>query len=468
MSFHSIEFFFLLSVTLFVLAAVTHTARPWILVIASYLFYAAGSLLWLAILVAMTLLNFGLAKLIERGSAKGNGGALIIGVVINAALLASYKYAGFLAETFNSIAGCKCLPIVSLELPLGISFYVFESISYIVDVHRKRMPAVRRLRDYALFISFFPHLVAGPIVRAADFVPQTETAKPFDPYASRRGLELIAVGFFKKLVIADNLAPFVDRVFLNHAAYGGGVLWIACIAFAIQIYCDFSGYTDIARGIAKLLGFELALNFDWPYFSRSIRDFWRRWHISLSSWLRDYLYIPLGGNRGGLTQFASAVTVTWFLGGLWHGASWTFILWGIYHGTLVTAAGWSRGSRIGSLWEHVPAPLQMLIVFLSVVAGWVLFRAKTIVDAMQIWGGMLGLGSMPFTEKFDRVSPLLIVGMLVAALMHSITYRLRRHQDNVCSIGVESVTLRVVAIAAIIVGCFLLAGTSQTFIYFQF
>src|SRR5436305_788227 len=229
------------------------------------------------------------------------------------------------------------IPMAHLEvvLPIGISFYTFQSMSYVIDVYRREIPPTRNLIEFAAFVSFFPHLVAGPIMRPTTLLPQIEQKRRFDIQQFYQGSYLIFWGLTKKVVVADNLALFVNDLFSQWQTINGGLALLAIYAFAFQIYCDFSGYTDAARGIAKCLGFELALNFNLPYLSANPKEFWARWHISLSTWLRDYLYIPLGGNRGGKVMVYRNLMLTMIIGGLWHGAAWTFVLWGFYQGALL-------------------------------------------------------------------------------------------------------------------------------------
>ena len=367
----------------FVMALVAgQRARVLALIAFSYVFYSVPDPPWIVLLLLCTVGDFHLSRWIDRSQAPtSRRHAVVVSCALNLGLLAAYKYAAFLALSINDIAqalgGSAMLPVYQPDLPLGISFFVFESLSYTIDVYRRRLKPAESLADYALFICFFPHLIAGPIVRGRDFLPQIARHLPFQRANTIAGAELVAFGIFKKSVIADNLAPHVDLAFADPGSLSGIGAWIAVIFFAIQIYCDFSGYTDIARGLARILGFELGRNFNWPYLSQSISDFWRRWHLSLSTWLRDSLYIPLGGNRHGVPRMLWALLITWFLGGLWHGAAWHFALWGLYHGLIVGLGGLLYAQRPQALgpagaggtgrdhssfwssWAGVPVPRQL-------------------------------------------------------------------------------------------------------------
>jgi alginate O-acetyltransferase complex protein AlgI len=297
---------------------------------------------------------------------------------------------------------------LNVILPIGISFYTFEAINYTVDVYRRRVPAERNLAHFMLFITFFPHLVAGPIVRARDFLPQIRRPKHWDWARMQLGVQFLLMGVFKKVAIADRMALYVDPVFKDPERYGSAAAWVAVIAYALQIYCDFSGYTDMAIGCAHLLGYKLAKNFNMPYLAANISDFWRRWHMSLSSWLRDYLFIPLGGSRGGNWQTCRNLMITMTLGGLWHGASWTFVLWGVLHGMLLI------GHRAIQLfckrfawldWCLASFPGRVAGVGLTlfcVSLGWVFFRSTSFAIAAVILDRMFvihpGL-SVPIAAK---------------------------------------------------------------------
>ncbi len=346
-------------------------------------------------------------------------------IAINLGVLASFKYFGFFTESALRLAEAAGLqlswPTVNLLLPVGISFYVFQAISYLVDVARGDLAPERRLRRLALYIGFFPQLVAGPIVRAASFFPQMARDKRLSGALIASGVRLFILGFIYKAGVADNLAPFIDPVFgdpmrpgdSDLAAWSNGALIGATLAFAAQIYFDFAGYSLMAIGVARLFGFHIPRNFDTPYAARSIADFWRRWHISLSSWLRDYVYIPLGGSRGRAGQTARNLMVTMLLGGLWHGAAWTFVAWGALHGAaLVIQRHLLRtgGRTLGPL-------AALLATQLFVLLAWVPFRADGFSDTLDVWSAFAGLraggpGSLPAVVL--AVPLLILADMLMA------------------------------------------------------
>jgi alginate O-acetyltransferase complex protein AlgI len=311
--------------------------RVWILLVASYAFYASWNK-WLALLIAATsVADYFIGRGMDASSRPGLRKALLLGsLVMNLGLLCYFKYANFflrsLEDGLRAAGASASFPVLSVILPVGISFYTFEAINYTVDVYRRRIRAERDLSHFVLFILFFPHLVAGPIVRARDFLRQAHRPKRWSWVRAQHGLQLIVLGLFKKLAIADCMAIYSDRVWVpgqDIAALNSGAAWMAVIAFTVRIYCDFSGYSDIALGCAHLLGYKLTVNFRMPYISANIAEFWRRWHISLSNWLRDYIFIPLGGSRGGFWTTARNLTITFGLGGLWHGATWSWVVWGL-------------------------------------------------------------------------------------------------------------------------------------------
>jgi alginate O-acetyltransferase complex protein AlgI len=369
-----------------------HEVRVWLLLAASLFFYCSWNT-WLAGIIAVsTILDYVLARCMA-----GSGGpwrkrlCLLGSLVMNLGVLVYFKYANFFLQSLQgalqAVGASASLPVLQVILPIGISFYTFEAINYTVDVYRGRVPAERNLGHFMLFITFFPHLVAGPIVRARDFLPQIKRPKRKSWLRFHLGMQLFLLGLVKKLVIADRMALFVDPVFQNPQAYSTGTLWLAVLAYALQIYCDFSGYTDMALGSAHLLGYKLAINFRLPYLARNSAEFWHRWHISLSTWLRDYLFIPLGGSRGTALRTSRNLLITMTLGGLWHGANWTFVLWGVVHGLLlighrVFRAWCGSKPRLEAALESVPGTgLRIAVTFLSVALCWVLFRAVSLAAA---------------------------------------------------------------------------------------
>ncbi len=392
MLFHSFPFLVLFAVTFTVYWSIKDKRlRVFSLLVASIVFYAQWNPLLVLLIVFSALFDFQMARWIEVCETPFRRKALLtVSIFTSLGLMAYFKYTNFLVESVFSAAHFLGIesqaPVFRVVLPLGISFYTFETISYVVDVYRGRIKAERNFPDYALFLMFFPHLIAGPIVRPGHFLPQVKRIKYLNWQRVQAGAQLFLLGLVKKVVIADQLANLVDPVFASPGAYSSGTVWAAVLCYTLQIYCDFSGYSDMAIGLAHTLGFHLPVNFNMPYLSLNIAEFWRRWHISLSTWLRDYLYIPLGGNRRGAARMYCNIMVTMLLGGLWHGAGWTFIFWGLYHGLLLAA---HRAIR-WPVWldNKIFVPLRILVTFIFVCIGWVFFRAKSLPDAWLILSRM--------------------------------------------------------------------------------
>ena len=408
MLFNSFEFliFYILVVVLFF--AVRDRYR-WILLLgASYWFYMSWKVEYVILIMATTLINYGVAIAIEKCDRRSwRRVLLVLGVSASLTLLLTYKYADFVSENIEQALAVATIswevPYLDLILPLGISFYTFQAIGYVIDVYRGETKAERHLGIFALYVSFFPQLVAGPIERSHRLLPQFRRAYSFEPTRIVSGLGLILWGLFKKIVVADNVATVVDVVYENPDAYSGPFLILATFFFAIQIYCDFSGYSDMAVGTARILGYNLMINFERPYFARSVGQFWRRWHISLSTWFRDYVYRPLGGNRVRRRIWIRNIIVVFLLSGIWHGANWTFVVWGLIHGiTLVVGVltvDWRIrfSDAIGlSRLPKVHALMRTLIVFIIVLIAWVFFRAQSIGEALSIIGGFTDLTNVRF------------------------------------------------------------------------
>jgi alginate O-acetyltransferase complex protein AlgI len=363
-----------------------HRAQNWLLLVASYYFYASWDPRFLGLLIASTLVDFSCARALDRTrSIKGRRVLLCLSLGFNLTLLGFFKYFNFFADNLHSVFGALGwrLDFVTLRvlLPVGISFYTFVTMSYVIDVYRRELPATRNLLDFAVFVAYFPHLVAGPILRASRLLPQITLPRRISRDQIRDGLWLIAWGFFQKIFVADNLAGVANMVF-DPAAHPTGVnVLLGTYAFAFQIYGDFAGYSNVARGTSKLMGIELIENFRYPYFVRSAQEFWRHWHISLSTWLRDYLYIPLGGNRGSGWRTRRNLLITMLLGGLWHGAAWTFVLWGAYHGVLLIAYRAADRVRVLRQWISGGGALargtSWAVMFHLTCFGWLIFRARS-------------------------------------------------------------------------------------------
>ena len=392
MIFHSLDFAIFFSVVFTVYWLLGHRAQNVLLLVASYYFYGYVHPWFLILIAFSTGLDYTLARGIERFPSRRKQ-LLALSLIANLGLLGFFKYFGFFVDNVFSALQALGLgvskPTLSILLPVGISFYTFQALSYTIDVYRGELKARKSLLDFAAFVALFPQLVAGPIERASRLLPQVESPRKFDPERAREGVVLMCWGLFKKVVIADNVAVFANKIFaVSEPSFS--LVWAGTFAFAIQIYADFSAYSDIARGSAKLLGFELMKNFDHPYVAQTPGEFWRRWHISLSTWFRDYVYIPLGGNRSSRFKHLRNIFLTFLLSGLWHGASWNFVLWGAYHGVILIA--YDSLARVAprvltTRWLAVP---RMVLCFALVNVGWLMFRetetAQLLRDLVQLPG----------------------------------------------------------------------------------
>ena len=398
MPFNSYAFlgFFFLFYVIYLSLSTSHKAQNTLLLVASYVFYALFDWRLVPILIMITLINYFLAIGIEGSRLLGSRRGkiyLILSVVANGALLGFFKYFNFFADSvvhvLNRFGLHPSEVTLKILIPLGISYYTFMGLGYAIDVSRGKIPATKNLLHFSLFMSFFPQIACGPIGRASDLLPQFASPRKIDAAQVDTGILLILWGFFQKLVIADNLGLLVDRIFNGYSQFQGLDIVLGIIAFTVQIFCDFSGYTDIARGIAKLMGIDLMVNFNLPYFAVNPRDFWSRWHISLSSWLRDYLYISLGGNRKGPVKTYRNLGMTMLLCGLWHGAAWNYVIWGGYHGLVLIIHRLIEKSRFvndtrADKRPTVSNPVKMATTFAIVSFGWLIFRSRTMDQFMYL------------------------------------------------------------------------------------
>ncbi|MGE3311855.1 MAG: MBOAT family protein [Limisphaerales bacterium] len=416
MLFNTTEFLLFLAafLLLYSLVRARLQLRNLLIVAASYGFYAAWDWRFLALLILSSVVDFFVGlRLAGTSSPAGRRAWLGLSLVFNLGLLATFKYLGFFVESFHALLDFAGIRHASwswhVVLPVGISFYTFQSLGYILDVYRRRTEPSRDLVGFLAFVAFFPQLVAGPIERAAHLIPQFLQTRVLRLADVEHGAWLILAGLFKKVVVADQLAPFANLAFQGDVV-SAPVLLLGTVAFAGQIYGDFSGYSDIARGVSLLLGFELMRNFDRPYAATSIRDFWRRWHISLSTWMRDYVYVPLGGSRGTATRTTLHLLLTFVVAGLWHGAAWNFVLWGAWHGAAVALHHqWSRRP-----WFTLPRPLAWLLTLSTVGGGWLLFRAASPGSLAHVRASLLTWSAPPWVGEFalGMVPWLLPLGLL--------------------------------------------------------
>jgi len=394
MLFNSLQFLVFLPIVLAFYLSAPQRLRPALLVVASCIFYMAFIPAYILILWLLIGIDYAAGLWLESSSGTRKKAILILSLLSNVGILGFFKYWNFFAHNLNAWLGVASLPLQSCVLPIGLSFHTFQSMAYTIEVYRGNFGAERSLIRYSLYVLFFPQMVAGPIERPAGLLAQIQAGPRIVPERTVEGLRLILLGFTKKCLLADRLAPFVNETFDSCHDYLGPRLWLATVFFSVQIYCDFSGYSDIARGVAKLLGYELCVNFKRPYASVGIGEFWHRWHISLSSWFRDFVYFPLGGSRRGPARAVLNLLVVFLVSGLWHGANWTFLMWGALHGL---------GVCVEKLFgRRLPAALGWTLTWLWVLIGWVFFRAKDFPTACYVlWGGALGWNSGAVT--FDAI-----------------------------------------------------------------
>lgn len=445
-------------------------AKKWWLLLASYLFYSAWNPLFLLLLWLSTVVDYWLGrKMATARSVVVRHGCLLASLSVNLGLLGFFKYADFFSDTFIAIAGDRERERAGWDivLPVGISFYTFQTLSYTIDVYRGRLSPARSLLDFATYVAFFPQLVAGPIVRAGDFLPQLRSPRRCSANDIGWGMTLVLVGLFQKVALADGiLAPIADTVYSQGAAIGCLDAWCGTLAFAGQIFCDFSGYSTTAIGLARCMGFRVPDNFRYPLAAIGFSDFWRRWHISLSAWMRDYLYVPLGGNRQGMVRTAVALMVTMVLGGLWHGAAWTFVAWGALHGLLLlvehllrsivpAASRQAKGMKV----------VGLLMTFFTVSFSWVLFRSRTFEQAFSLFEAMLAWPAITADQVLTLWQRYEALGVVAVLAIYHLWMRERSFRQLFLG---QPWPCRAVALATMIYWVTASSGGDRAFIYFQF
>lgn len=475
MLFNSLAFFGFITIVFLVCPRLRLRAQNVFLLAASYVFYGYWDWRFSFLLFTSTTVDYFIGRMLkESGSQRYRKSLLSFSIGVNLCILGFFKYFNFFLDSAVSVLAAigfePHMPVLRVILPIGISFYTFRTMTYTIDVYRGKMIPTENFVDYALFTSFFPQILAGPIERAANLLPQISTPREITREKILTGLNLILLGYFKKVAIADTLAPMVGKVFDAPDAMSGGQLWTGVYAYTFQIYGDFSGYTDIARGIARILGFETMVNFNAPYLSRSITEFWRRWHISLSTWFRDYLYIPLGGNRRGPVRTYANLFITMSLCGLWHGAAWTFVLWGVIHGISLMGHRMALGGdKPDFSWPRTVSGraihfLKLLMTFHFVALAWVLFRASSLKSALVYFEGLFR-----FQRLADFSTPVLFAGGLLIALDAAQTwYKSHTWLTDRQNPGVLRYTIAQLLLVSVLAAAVAHTGTITPFIYFQF
>lgn len=446
-----------------------------LLLLASYVFYAQWDWRFLFLIVISSFVDyFASYGMTTTEDPRRRKLFLILSLLVNLGFLGFFKYYNFFAENFSQAFTLFGSSIeanrLSIVLPVGISFYTFQTLSYSIDVYRKKLEPTRDLVAFFAYVAFFPQLVAGPIERATNLLPQFRKSRSFDYSQAADGMRQILWGLFKKMVVADNCAPHVDAIFGAHADYSGSTLIVGAIFFAFQIYGDFSGYSDIAIGTSRLFGFNLMKNFDFPYFSRDIAEFWRRWHISLSTWFRDYLYIPLGGSRGGTSMRVRNTFIIFIVSGFWHGANWTFVVWGalnaLYFLPLLLTNQNRRNLDVVAQGRILPSLVelgQISRTFALTVLAWIFFRAESLGHAFSYLAGILSLSTFSMPEVLPRI-PLLAIAFLLGVEW------IQRDKEHGLELtkGPASISMRWGIYLLLVFAILALGGNQQEFIYFQF
>ncbi|MBI1978031.1 MAG: MBOAT family protein [Candidatus Omnitrophica bacterium] len=477
MLFNTLPFALFFVVVYALYLALPHKAQNKMLLVASYFFYGYWDWRFLSLLLLTTGMDYFFGLKIEASqNPRVRKALLILSICLNLGILGFFKYFNFFAGSFSdsmSLLGWEVDQVtLKIVLPVGISFYTFQSMSYVIDVYRRELVPAKSLLDFALYVAFFPQLVAGPIERAAHLLPQVIQPRALEAGKIRKGIVLLLWGLFKKVIVADNMAAIVAPIFAQEGVVNGAQAMIGMYAFAFQIYGDFSGYSDIARGLGKMMGFDIVCNFNLPYFSQNLQEFWRRWHISFSTWLRDYLYIPLGGNRKGEMRTYTNLMITMILGGLWHGAAWTFVVWGMYHGILLCfyrmirdpLSRWvpfvhSRSAWIGSF-------VKVVVMFHLICFGWLIFRAHSLSQVILFFEGIFSKwvwdwDTLRYFKQFSFYASSLLIVQIIQYSKQNLSYVYTAPKFVRFSIGT---LLTGVVMVSFLVGL----PNATEFIYFQF
>lgn len=468
MLFTSIEFFVFLPIV-FALYWLLRQQVRWqnlLVVAASYLFYGWWDWRFLLLIAFTSACSYLSGMIIGHGRWRKQ--ALWGNIIVNLAILGLFKYYDFFAAELASLLGCSGDSVMlHLVLPVGISFYTFQALSYSIDIYRGKLEPTRDVVAFFAYVSFFPQLVAGPIERATNLLPQFQQQRQFNYPMAVDGVRQMLWGFFKKLVVADNCAVYVDDIWNHFIGESSLNLAMAAVLFSIQIYCDFSGYSDIAIGTAKLFGISLMRNFNVPYFSRDIAEFWRRWHISLTTWFRDYVYIPLGGSRVGKAKVVRNTFVIFLVSGLWHGANWTFILWGAFHALLflpLILMGKNRKYTdivAANHWlPNIKEFGQMLLTFILAALGWILFRSQNIGEAVDFFAGLFSSGYLGANFPMRTLT--------FVAILLVVEWLQRKREHGLDMTGVHNGVVRYICYLSVLALIFVFGVFNETFIYFQF
>ena len=466
MLFNSIEFIIFFPIVTLLYFLIPFKFRWLHLLIASCIFYMAAIPSYILVLFALIITDYFAGRKIESTSNKKLW--LIISIAANIGILGFFKYYNFFISNINSATAAN-FSLLHVALPIGLSFHTFQSLSYTIEVYRGNQPAVKHFGYYALYVMFYPQLVAGPIERPNHMFPQLFEKHSFSSQNLYEGLRLMAWGFFKKIVIADRVGGYADAVFNNPGQVNTVNIWVAVIFFSIQIYADFSGYSDIAVGAARCMGYQLMVNFNRPYFAKNIRDFWRKWHISLSSWFRDYVYIPLGGNRKGKLRKHFNILITFSLSGLWHGAGWTFIVWGFLHGIYIVLADLFTFSFHKRLSTRI---LQFLITGLCIEFAWIFFRANSLHAAKDIITGSVNFKNISLESIAAVSSPVMQYGNFSLALLGLFIFFMffveRKTNPLLTNLNSRKLLDMLIFVVTIVLIVFYGVFHKTSFIYYQF
>lgn len=457
-------FFCLVFIVYWILSGVNYKWQNILLLVSSCIFYGWWNYRFLSLILLSSIVDFFSARIIfDSSNEKKRKAALIFSVLFNVGMLLYFKYLNFFLDSFNDILAFlnyekENFNTLDIILPVGISFYTFQTMSYTIDVYKEKIEPTKDFLSFTTYISFFPQLVAGPIERAKDLLNQIQNKRQFNYDSAINGTKLVIWGLFKKVVIADSLAPFVNQIFSNYDILSGGDLLLGVIYFTIQIYCDFSGYSDIAIGIAALLGINLNTNFYFPYFTHSISDFWKKWHISLTSWFRDYLYIPLGGSKVNKRRAIRNILIVFLVSGLWHGANWTFIIWGLIHFMFFVFDRYVlQNKNINFFWW-----MSFILTWVAILIGWTFFRSADINQGIFIVKQIIFDFQLPQSRRFQMVYIILLLFLEYRLIINN------QFKEDIKIIFFKNKYFNIACIYVLI--CFLFSSSSsnQEFIYFQF